>query len=422
MTDEFDEDFPFDQNTTIISKGILEPAPTYQIVEIKSPAFDRASRPPSGKSEKLEDTTQVASNASRSDSSRPTLLTIGAKSGSVAVTFSKRDKQDIVALLAEHKDLLHSQLRSESTAGNTSATPRARSRSPRNNDGAEGVSGSPMKFQRSHSQNSMDILVTQEVDCIQENDTVIYRNSTGELAILDINNNPDKNSTGSGQSGKREAERNGGCLPMGMSSSSSDKAFNDSMMDMRKNDDMKKTGSFKRLIFLLQSSVRFFQPKIAHSHSTTSLPTSPSSKRKTMAPSRVFGATINNCVKNQEKKYDDSAFVPNVIHEIIRALLPHVSQEGIFRVTGSTARINDIVDKIERGDDVDLKVNDQDDIHVLTSLLTRYFRDLPDPLLTFDLHRAFLDTQSQSQSKQMQLVTHSVRFYLSYRKVRPATV
>lgn len=63
--------------------------------------------------------------------------------------------------------------------------------------------------------------------------------------------------------------------------------------------------------------------------------------------------------------------------------------EGIYRKTGGASQSKMITQLFERGayDSFDLRDSDQfPDICSVTSVLKTYFRSLPNPLLTFDLH------------------------------------
>ena len=68
-----------------------------------------------------------------------------------------------------------------------------------------------------------------------------------------------------------------------------------------------------------------------------------------------------------------------------------MSIEGIFRRNGNIRRLKDLTEAIDRdASSVDLT---QDNPVQLAALLKKFFRDLPDPLMTFKLHRLFIATQ-----------------------------
>lgn len=67
--------------------------------------------------------------------------------------------------------------------------------------------------------------------------------------------------------------------------------------------------------------------------------------------------------------------------------------EGIYRKNGGSGQSKIITQLFERGDYENFDLRDQDqfnDISSVTSVLKTYFRSLPIPLLTFDLHDEFM--------------------------------
>jgi len=68
-----------------------------------------------------------------------------------------------------------------------------------------------------------------------------------------------------------------------------------------------------------------------------------------------------------------------------------MSIEGIFRKNGNIRRLKDLTDAIDRDpSSVDLT---QDNPVQLAALLKKFLRELPDPLMTFKLHRLFIASQ-----------------------------
>jgi hypothetical protein len=73
-----------------------------------------------------------------------------------------------------------------------------------------------------------------------------------------------------------------------------------------------------------------------------------------------------------------------------------LSVEGIFRKNGNIRRLKELTDAIDRDpSSVDLT---QDNAVQLAALLKKFLRELPDPLLTFKLHRLFVASQSMSRT------------------------
>lgn len=71
-----------------------------------------------------------------------------------------------------------------------------------------------------------------------------------------------------------------------------------------------------------------------------------------------------------------------------------MSVEGIFRKNGNIRRMNQVIECLDRDPaSVDLS---QDNPVQLAALLKRFLRDLPDPLMTYKLHKLWIMTQSTS--------------------------
>jgi hypothetical protein len=69
--------------------------------------------------------------------------------------------------------------------------------------------------------------------------------------------------------------------------------------------------------------------------------------------------------------------------------------EGIYRKSGGASQMRFIQQAFEQGDSIDLTDDDQiNDICAITSVLKTYFRELPNPLLTYELHPKFIDAIS----------------------------
>jgi len=73
-----------------------------------------------------------------------------------------------------------------------------------------------------------------------------------------------------------------------------------------------------------------------------------------------------------------------------------MSVEGIFRKNGNIRRIKEYAESLDRDpSSVDLSLENPVQ---LAALLKKFLRELPDPLMTFKLHRLFVATQCLSLS------------------------
>ncbi|KIY64018.1 hypothetical protein CYLTODRAFT_425590 [Cylindrobasidium torrendii FP15055 ss-10] len=85
--------------------------------------------------------------------------------------------------------------------------------------------------------------------------------------------------------------------------------------------------------------------------------------------------------------------VPSFIDDVISAMRQmDMSVEGIFRKNGNIRRLRELTEAIDRDpSSVDLTT---DNAVQLAALLKKFLRDLPDPLMTFKLHKLFVASQS----------------------------
>lgn len=72
--------------------------------------------------------------------------------------------------------------------------------------------------------------------------------------------------------------------------------------------------------------------------------------------------------------------------------------EGIYRKTGGSGQSKAITSLFERGNYEAFDLCDSDafnDISSVTSVMKNYFRSLPNPLLTYTLHEAFVSAAGE---------------------------
>ena len=78
-------------------------------------------------------------------------------------------------------------------------------------------------------------------------------------------------------------------------------------------------------------------------------------------------------------------------HVLTYVYCTDMSVEGIFRKNGNIRRLKELTDAIDRDpSSVDLT---QDNAVQLAALLKKFLRELPEPLLTFKLHRLLVASQ-----------------------------
>ncbi|KAJ7594830.1 hypothetical protein C8J56DRAFT_927746 [Mycena floridula] len=109
-------------------------------------------------------------------------------------------------------------------------------------------------------------------------------------------------------------------------------------------------------------------------------------------PPSMFGRDLIEQVEADAK--GNGRHVPIIVEKCIEAVeAVALDYEGIYRKTGGTGQSRTITQLFERGDYSAFDLCDSDrfnDICSVTSVLKTYFRNLPTPLLTYELHDRFM--------------------------------
>lgn len=86
--------------------------------------------------------------------------------------------------------------------------------------------------------------------------------------------------------------------------------------------------------------------------------------------------------------------IPGLIDDAISAMRQmDMSVEGVFRKNGNIKRLRELADQIDAKDGEGVDLTRENPVQV-AALLKKFLRALPDPLLTFKLHRLFITSQS----------------------------
>ncbi|PPQ68189.1 hypothetical protein CVT25_015021 [Psilocybe cyanescens] len=122
-------------------------------------------------------------------------------------------------------------------------------------------------------------------------------------------------------------------------------------------------------------------------------------------PPSMFGRDLTEQVHADSKGEDRQ--VPVIVEKCIEAVEAR-DYEGIYRKSGGSGQTKAITQLFERGDYTSFDLCDLDrfnDICSITSVLKTYFRMLPIPLLSFDLHDQFTAAiDIKDSSKQQSLI------------------
>jgi len=114
------------------------------------------------------------------------------------------------------------------------------------------------------------------------------------------------------------------------------------------------------------------------------------------ADSRVFGVSLDEiCAR-------EITSVPKFFEKCTDWLMKKgPTMEGVFRISAKKSDMVHFQERIDSGEDLDL--NDIEDPNVVPCLLKQYLRDLPEPLIPFDMYKDFLLLNSiEDQSKMLE--------------------
>ncbi|XP_010291076.1 PREDICTED: unconventional myosin-IXa, partial [Phaethon lepturus] len=121
--------------------------------------------------------------------------------------------------------------------------------------------------------------------------------------------------------------------------------------------------------------------------------------------SRQFGVELSRLTSEERA-------VPVLVEKLINYIEMHgLYTEGIYRKSGSTNKIKEL----RQGLDTDIDNVNLDDynIHVIASVFKQWLRDLPNPLMTFELYEEFLRPMGLQERKETVRGVYSVIDQLS---------
>ncbi|KAK4128392.1 hypothetical protein N657DRAFT_562570 [Parathielavia appendiculata] len=131
--------------------------------------------------------------------------------------------------------------------------------------------------------------------------------------------------------------------------------------------------------------------------------------RKNVKKKGVFGVPLEVIIERDGAESTDGVGpgtlrIPAVVDDIISAMRQmDLSVEGVFRKNGNIKKLGELVEKLDREEEVDFSAT-----HVVqvAALLKRYLRELPDPLMTHKLYRLWLAAAKIQDEQKMRYCLH----------------
>ena len=106
---------------------------------------------------------------------------------------------------------------------------------------------------------------------------------------------------------------------------------------------------------------------------------------------RIFGVDLTTLVKATNTIRP--ILVEKCIEEIERRK-GAIETEGLYRVSGFSDAVDDLKMAFDRGEHINFDEFKYNDIHIICSLLKLYLRQLPIPLITFDVYNKLIEAFS----------------------------
>ena len=121
----------------------------------------------------------------------------------------------------------------------------------------------------------------------------------------------------------------------------------------------------------------------------------------------VFGVPLDHLVQSQGAESTHGVGpgalkVPAILDDSVAAMRQmDMSVEGVFRKNGNIKRLKDMAEQIDGNQTADLS---RENPVQIAALLKKFLREMPDPVLTFRLHKLFVTSQRLGEEKRNQVL------------------
>ncbi|KAI5758807.1 ARHGAP12 [Gulo gulo luscus] len=136
----------------------------------------------------------------------------------------------------------------------------------------------------------------------------------------------------------------------------------------------------------------------------TRRPTLQAVREKGYIKDQVFGANLANLCQREN----------GTVPKFVKLCIEHVEAygldiDGIYRVSGNLAVIQKLRFAVNHDEKLDLNDSKWEDIHVITGALKMFFRELPEPLFTFNHFNDFVNAIKQDPRQRVTAVKDLIR-------------
>merc|ERR1712110_671422 len=123
-----------------------------------------------------------------------------------------------------------------------------------------------------------------------------------------------------------------------------------------------------------------------------------------LEPTCQFGAPLTWIAEN-----NDNATIPPIVKKCVEFLSTpeHLETMGIFRRSANVSDVKAIQAKVNSGEEPNF--DDGTDVHLVAVLLKAFFRELPEPLLTFDLFEDVMSFQQLPTEAREKFIKDSLK-------------
>ncbi|KAM9671318.1 rho GTPase-activating protein 12 isoform 11-T19 [Trichechus inunguis] len=136
----------------------------------------------------------------------------------------------------------------------------------------------------------------------------------------------------------------------------------------------------------------------------TRRPTLQAVREKGYIKDQVFGSNLANLCQRE------NGTVPKFVKLCIAHVEEHgLNVDGIYRVSGNLAVIQKLRFAVNHDEKLDLNDSKWEDIHVITGALKMFFRELPEPLFTFNHFNDFVNAIKQEPRQRVAAVKDLIK-------------